>query len=129
MAEHSRQADTAPPTITPDSGLEPFTFALPQWMRRIRDRNPLVRSNDRIEALALAAMAIIAVLAVPVAGLVGTASYENVAAGQAVVTASVWAGIVAVAAAAYLALRAWCRHTSSRRWQQGFDDLVETLSP
>ncbi|MGE2730027.1 Rv1733c family protein [Mycolicibacterium vaccae] len=50
------------------------------WLRRLASRSPLVRTADRVEAAALAMVAGASVLTIPVAGAVGTAQYDRLAA-------------------------------------------------
>lgn len=47
------------------------------WFTRLFGRSPLVRTTDRIEALILILGIVVALLAVPVAGAVGTAVYSS----------------------------------------------------
>lgn len=55
-----------------------FTFlAAHGWVRRLIGRNPLVRTSDRIEAVATALAVVIVLLAVPVAAAVGTAVHDS----------------------------------------------------
>jgi hypothetical protein len=58
-------------------GMQTFTFTLGSWMRRLLTRNALVRTGDRVEAIAMLLALLFAVLAVPVAGALGTAVYDN----------------------------------------------------
>jgi hypothetical protein len=59
--------------------MDTFTLRLPRWpiLLRLRGRDPLVRTIDRIEAQVLVLCAVIAVLAVPIAAALGTAVYES----------------------------------------------------
>jgi hypothetical protein len=56
-----------------------FTVRLPRWpiLLRLRGRDPLVRTTDRIEALALALAVVVSLLAVPIAAAVGTAVHDS----------------------------------------------------
>lgn len=47
------------------------------FLRRLTARNPLVRVTDRFEALALFAVGAVMILTVPVAGAMGTATYDR----------------------------------------------------
>lgn len=61
-----------------DEGMEAFTVRLPQWsLFRLFRSNPLVRTSDRIEALVVALAVMVSLLAVPVAGAVGTAVHDS----------------------------------------------------
>lgn len=63
---------------TPKDALEVFTMRLPRWsIFGLVSRNPLVRPIDRIEALVLALVIVVSLLAVPIAGAVGTAIYDS----------------------------------------------------
>lgn len=57
--------------------MQTFTLTTGGWLRRLLARNPLLRISDRIEAAALAVVLVVAILAVPVAGAVGTAVYDS----------------------------------------------------
>jgi len=57
--------------------MQTFTLTLGSWLRRLLSHNSLVRTNDRIEAFAMFAVLLFAVLAVPVSGALGTAVYDN----------------------------------------------------
>jgi hypothetical protein len=46
------------------------------WLARLLGRNPLLRTADRIEALVIVCAAMVSLLAIPVAGTVGTATYD-----------------------------------------------------
>jgi hypothetical protein len=46
------------------------------WLVRLVGRNPLLRTADRIEALVIVCAAIVSLLAIPVAGAAGTATYD-----------------------------------------------------
>lgn len=61
-----------------DEGIEAFTVRLPQLpFFRLFRRNPLVRTSDRIEALVVALAVMVSLLAVPVAGAVGTGVHDS----------------------------------------------------
>ncbi|MDG5481996.1 Rv1733c family protein [Mycolicibacterium gadium] len=74
-----RPRDRAMSVHTPaDEGMESFTVRLPRWSAfRMLRRNPLVRTSDRIEALVVALAVAVSLLAVPVAGAVGTAVHDS----------------------------------------------------
>ena len=57
--------------------MQTFTLSFGSWLRRLNVRNPLVRTSDRIEAAAVLLIAVLALLAAPVAGAAGTAVYDN----------------------------------------------------
>jgi hypothetical protein len=59
--------------------MDTFTVRLPRWpiLLRLRGRDPLVRTTDRIEALVLALAVVVSLLAVPIAAAVGTAVYDS----------------------------------------------------
>ncbi len=59
--------------------MEIFSLGLGGWLRRLSRRNPLVRTSDRIEATAALIVFIVALLAIPVVGTVGTAIYDGLA--------------------------------------------------
>jgi hypothetical protein len=59
--------------------MQTFTVGFGSWLRRLDMRNPLVRTSDRIEAAATLLVFLVAILAVPVAGFVGTAVYDDLA--------------------------------------------------
>jgi hypothetical protein len=56
--------------------MQTFTLTTGSWLRRLVARNPLLRASDRLEAAALLVLLIVTVLAVPIAGAVGTAVYD-----------------------------------------------------
>lgn len=63
---------------TADEALETFTVRLPRWpIFGLFRRNPLLRSSDRIEALAMAVAVMVSLLAVPIAAAVGTAVHDS----------------------------------------------------
>jgi hypothetical protein len=59
--------------------MDAFTVRLPRWpiLLRLRGRDPLVRTTDRIEALVLALAVVVSLLAAPIAAAVGTAVYDS----------------------------------------------------
>lgn len=59
--------------------MQTFTLGFGVWLHRLVSRSPLVRSTDRVEATASALIVCVGVLAVPVAGAVGTAEYDRLA--------------------------------------------------
>lgn len=63
----------------PDDGAAMQTFAIrpPRWLSVLFGRNPLIRTTDRLEALALVLTFVMALLAAPVAGAAGTAIYDS----------------------------------------------------
>jgi hypothetical protein len=58
--------------------MQTFTFSLGSLLRRLSARNPLVRVSDRLEATTLLIVFAVALFAAPVAGAVGTGTYDNV---------------------------------------------------
>ena len=57
--------------------MQTYTLTMGSWLRRLGARNPLVRVSDRVEATAIFVALIAAVLVMPVAGAVGTATYDG----------------------------------------------------
>ena len=57
--------------------MQTFTLSVGSWLRRLSVRNPLVRTSDRIEAAAILLIFVVALLAAPVSGSVGTVVYDN----------------------------------------------------
>ncbi len=57
--------------------MQTFTLGLGSWLRRLSARNPMVRTSDRIEATALLIVIAVALFAAPVAGAVGTGTYDS----------------------------------------------------
>jgi hypothetical protein len=59
--------------------MDTFTVRLPRWpvLLRLRGRDPLVRTTDRIEALVVVLAVVVSLLAVPIAAAVGTAVYDS----------------------------------------------------
>lgn len=61
-----------------DEALETFTIGLPRWtIFALFRRNPLLRTSDRIEALAMAVAVMVSLLAIPVAAALGTAVHDS----------------------------------------------------
>ena len=56
-----------------------FTVGIGSWFRCLSGRNPLVRVSDRIEAAALLVFVVVALLAAPMAGAMGTAAHDSLA--------------------------------------------------
>lgn len=54
-----------------------FTLGLGSWWRCLRGRNPLVRVSDRVEAATGLLVIVVALLAAPVAGAMGTAAHDS----------------------------------------------------
>lgn len=72
---HERPIRTGAAT---DEALESFTVRLPQWpILGLFRRNPLLRTSDRIVALAKALAVMVSLLAIPVAAAVGTAVHDS----------------------------------------------------
>lgn len=59
--------------------MEIFTLGPGDWLRRLFAQSPLVRVSDRIEAATLVLLVVFALVATPVAGAVGTATYDSLA--------------------------------------------------
>lgn len=57
--------------------METFTLGAGTWIRRLVTRGALIRTSDRIEAVAALLVLILVVLAVPVAGAMGTSTYDS----------------------------------------------------
>jgi len=57
--------------------MQTFTLTLGSWMRRLLAGNAVVRTSDRVEAVAMFLALLFSILAVPVAGAAGTAVYDN----------------------------------------------------
>lgn len=57
--------------------MQSFTLTVGSWIRRLNGRNPLVRASDRIEVAAALLVLMVALLAAPVSGSVGTLYYDN----------------------------------------------------
>ncbi|UXA18986.1 hypothetical protein [Mycobacterium sp. SMC-4] len=57
--------------------MQTFTLGIGVWARRLAARNPLVRATDRMEAAVILLVATLSILAIPVAGAVGTAEYDR----------------------------------------------------
>src|SRR5215470_16056856 len=58
--------------------MQTFTLSLGSLLRRLSARNPLVRMSDRLEATTLIIVIAVALFAAPVAGAVGTGTYDSV---------------------------------------------------
>jgi hypothetical protein len=73
--DHRRTAHLRPD----DAAMDTFTLRLPRWpvLLRLRGRDPLVRTIDRIEALTLVLAVVVALLAIPIAAAVGTAVNDS----------------------------------------------------
>ncbi len=56
--------------------MQTFTLTTGRWLQRLIGRNPIVRGSDRLEAGALVIVLIVALLALPLAGAVGTAVFD-----------------------------------------------------
>ncbi|KUI05241.1 hypothetical protein AU189_02300 [Mycolicibacterium acapulense] len=110
-----------------------FTLRMPRWstLARLRGDNPLVRSVDRIEALIMTLVVALSVLAVPIAGAVGTALFDSKRAAPHAAMEAVTAGalvllaVLGTAAAVLLITRAVCNRARSARWQRGLDSLID----
>ena len=62
--------------------MQTFTIGLGRgWWVRLLGRNPLVRSSDRIEVMVLSLAVLLTVVAVPVAGAIGTSRVRRTHAG------------------------------------------------
>jgi hypothetical protein len=61
------------------SAMDTFSVCLPRWpiLLRLRGRNPLVRTTDRIEALVFVVVVVVSLLAAPIAAAIGTAVYDT----------------------------------------------------
>jgi hypothetical protein len=59
--------------------MDAFTVRLPRWpvLLRLRGRDPLVRTTDRIEALVVVLAVVVSLLAIPIAAAVGTAVHDS----------------------------------------------------
>jgi hypothetical protein len=59
--------------------MDTFTVRLPRWpiLLRLRGRDPLVRTTDRIEALVFVVVVVVSLLAAPIAAAIGTAVYDS----------------------------------------------------
>jgi len=68
--------------------MQVFTLSVGRWLRSLTAQNPLVRLTDRLEAAALLLIVTMALLAAPIAGAVGTATYDSLAHRYAVDRAS-----------------------------------------
>lgn len=116
-----------------DQGWATFTLRVPRWpaLMRLRGRDPLVRSVDRIEAVIITLAVALSLFAVPIAGAVGTALFDSKRgaphAAMEAVTASALVLLAALgtAAAVILITRAACNRVRSARWQRGLDSLID----
>lgn len=70
---------------TDDGGWTPFTLAFPRTplLTRLRGRHALVRGVDRVEAAVLVLAFLVSLIALPVAGAVGTAAYSSLSSSYA----------------------------------------------
>lgn len=110
-----------------------FTLRLPRSsvLSRLRGHNPLVRSVDRIEALIMTLAVALSLIAVPIAGAVGTALFDSKRSAPHAAMEAVTAGalvlvaVLATAAAVLLITRAVCNRVRSARWQRGIDSLID----
>jgi hypothetical protein len=119
-----------------------FTVRLPAWrICALFRRNPLVRASHRVEALVLAVVVMVSLLAIPVAAAFGTAVYDSrrdvyaqqhlpdhgtltdvptptSQAGVDAVTAALfmWAGVTTAAAVLLAGTRTVCGRIRARRW-------------
>ncbi|ORA34875.1 Rv1733c family protein [Mycobacterium aquaticum] len=57
--------------------METFTLNAGTWIRRLATHGPLVRTSDRVEAAVAFLVLILVLLAVPVAGALGTTAYDT----------------------------------------------------
>jgi hypothetical protein len=59
--------------------MDSFTVRLPRWpvLLRLRGRDPLVRTTDRIEALVVVLAVVVSLLSVPIVAAMGTAVYGS----------------------------------------------------
>jgi hypothetical protein len=59
--------------------MDTFTVRLPRWpvLLRLRGRDPLVRTTDRIEALVMVLAVVVSLLAVPIAAAVGNEVHDT----------------------------------------------------
>ncbi|KUI43333.1 hypothetical protein AU197_04465 [Mycobacterium sp. IS-1590] len=106
-----------------------FSLRPPRWptLVRLRGRDPLVRSVDRIEALIMTLVVVMSLVAVPIAGAVGTALFDSRHAAVEAVTAGalVLLAVLGTAAAVVLITRTVCDRARSARWQRGLDTLID----
>jgi hypothetical protein len=64
--------------LADETPMDTFTVRLPRWpVVRLFDRNPLIRTSDRVEALVLVLAVVVSLLAAPIAGTVGTAVHDS----------------------------------------------------
>ncbi|ADU01741.1 hypothetical protein [Mycolicibacterium gilvum] len=118
---------------TADDAWTPFTVGLPQWTAatRLRGRHALVRTVDRVEAAVLVLVCAIAVIALPVAGAIGTELYDSMShshAGAQAATGGVviWAGTTLAAVTVFLVARALCNRVREARWDSGLRNLADS---
>ncbi|MGE2721753.1 hypothetical protein [Mycolicibacterium celeriflavum] len=110
-----------------------FTLRLPRLpvLVRLKGHDPLVRSVDRIEALVMVLAIAVTVIAVPIAGAIGTALFDAKRAGSHAAVEAVTAGtlvllaVVGAVAAVFLVTRTVCNRIRSARWQRGLASLVD----
>jgi hypothetical protein len=57
--------------------METFTLHAGAWIRRLATHGPLVRTSDRVEAAVSLLILVIVVLALPVAGAIGTTTHDS----------------------------------------------------
>ncbi|MCK0174903.1 MULTISPECIES: hypothetical protein [Mycobacteriaceae] len=106
--------------------MDSFTLRMPSWMRRLRGGNPLVRTSDRVEVLAMVFAVVFAVLVVPFAGAIGTAVHDTGAgvAQAAAIALIAWVAVVFAIVTTCAATVATCRRLRARSWERGLDNLV-----
>lgn len=110
-----------------------FTLRLPRLpvLVRLKGRDPLVRSVDRVEALILTLAIAVSLIAVPIAGAIGTSLFDAKRSASHAAVEAVTAGslvlfaVLAAATAVLLVTRAVCNRIRSARWQRGLDSLVD----
>ncbi|MBV5242285.1 hypothetical protein KUF57_01870 [Mycolicibacterium sp. PAM1] len=113
-------------------------MAVPRWplLARLRGRHALVRAVDRVEAAVLVLAFFVSLIALPVAGAVGTAAYDALShrhTGSAATQAAtggvlIWAGTTVAAVALFIVTRALCDRVRQSRWDKGLHDLSEETS-
>lgn len=111
-----------------------FTVDPARWplAASLRRGHPLVRTADRIEAAVLAAVVMLSLVALPIAGAVGTAVYDSPAAAHdsapaaaVAVALLVWAGAVVTATTLFAVTRALCNRARRARWDNGLETLAD----